>query len=89
MTAYFASPHIENGAMVRSGAGDAAGASARRSTCLMHLFGYKKTWLGMEGGESLFEERGETNRVSVEELQRRGEVLPLGDDESTAAFISY
>lgn len=42
----------------------------------------------MEGGESLFEERSETNRASVEE-KLRGEVLLRGDDESTVAFISY
>lgn len=72
MTAYFASPHIENGATVRPGAGDTAGASAWRSTCLMHCLDIKRSWLGMEGGESLFEERGETNRASVEE--KRGGV---------------
>lgn len=42
----------------------------------------------MEGGESLFEEGGETNQVSVEE-KLRGEVLLRGDDESTVAFISH
>lgn len=42
----------------------------------------------MEGGESLFEERGETNWASVEE-KLRGEVLLRGDDEITVAFISY
>lgn len=33
-------------------------------------FGYKKTPVGLEEGESLFKERGETNRTNVEEKLR-------------------
>lgn len=35
------------------------------------LFGYNKIWAGMEVGESLFKEWGETNQANVEEKLRR------------------
>lgn len=44
------------------------------------LFGYNKIWLGKEAGESLLEERGETNQANVEEKLRRGR--EGGNDES-------
>lgn len=37
------------------------------------LFGYKKIWVGMEEGESLLEEWGETNQANVEEKLEEGD----------------
>lgn len=58
--------HIVNNAAVLLEAGDT-------SALFNALFGYKKIWVGMEEGESLFEEWGEMNQANVEEKLEEGD----------------